>query len=71
MGWLPEKVLTVMAAYPQMTEEKVMDDLTGAQSWVYYVWAVEREARMRGVIARRRTPGYVKQQVQQILKSNG
>ena len=52
----------------KMTEEHVTEELTGAQGWMLYVWAVENEARMWGGSLRRTSPGYVKQEMQSIMR---
>jgi hypothetical protein len=46
------------------TPDYVMEEITGAQGWVYRNWALENEATMWGESLVRRTPGYVRQEME-------
>ena len=54
-----------------MTEQHIAEELTGAQGWMLYVWAVENEARMWGGNLRRTSPGYVKSEIMRLLGEKG
>lgn len=45
------------------TPDYAMEEITGAQGWVYRNWAVENEATLFGEGPKRKTPGYVKQEM--------
>jgi hypothetical protein len=45
------------------TPEYVLEDITGAHGWAYRNWALENEATMLGSAMERRTPGYVRQEI--------
>ncbi len=52
-GWLPEFVDC---------------EITSAQGWAYYAWAVENELTMFGALAERKGFGYIGQERESILK---
>jgi hypothetical protein len=49
--------------------EHIQYDITGAQGWVYYYWALENEASVWGTGLVNKSPGYLKQEWQKILES--
>ena len=52
------------------TQDYVRKGLTGAQGWAFYNWALESESRNAGVwgaVLDRKSPGYVKQEMQRML----
>ena len=50
------------------TEDHVDWELDGAQGWAYANWARENEACVWGSSERRRSPGYVKQEYDRLMK---
>ena len=48
------------------TPDFVRKGITGAEGWIYYNWAMENEASIWGSGLDRRTPGYVKQEFEQL-----
>ena len=58
-----------MRAYPQWTLEYIRKRLHGGQGWAYYNWALENEVGISGGMLKRKTPGYVNQELWRMLKS--
>jgi len=53
------------------TPDFVRLKITSAQGWVYYNWAKENEMTVLGANYELKTPGYIGQEKQKILKQNG
>lgn len=59
-GWLLEKRCTLMKKFG-MTPAEISEGVTGAQGWVYYLWATDDGAE------KRRTPGFIRQDINRRL----
>jgi hypothetical protein len=42
--------------------------ITGAESWVWYNWAIENEITAFGALYKRKTDGYVRQETKRLVK---
>ncbi len=51
------------------SEQHVCEEITGAQGWAYYTWAVENRAILFGSEIQRASLGYVAQEIKR-LKNN-
>lgn len=70
-GWLVEKHARVMKCFPAMTRDDLMHEMTSAESWVWYNWALENEMTAFGPLAERVGDGYLKKQVKSVMKQLG
>lgn len=43
-------------------------ELPGAQAWVWYAWAKEHAQQGFGPVYKRTGPGYIKQEIKELLK---
>lgn len=43
-------------------------ELSGAQGWVWYNWSIENESSLLGERLERKTPGYVAQERERLLR---
>lgn len=64
-----EKHARLCRCYPHLTFEACMFDLTSAQGWAWYNWAVENEMTFAGPMAVRVGLGYVGQEREAKLNS--
>ena len=55
-----------MATFPWMTRDFVRKGMTGAEGWVYYNWARDNQQAGFGLMWRRRTPGYARQEYERL-----
>ena len=62
VGWLLDKHFRLMKTFPGMTLDYVECELTSAQGWAAYAWAVENEVTMAGPLAERKGLGYIGQE---------
>lgn len=49
------------------TPDFISYEITGAEGWVYYNWAIEHEMTAFGPIFKATTAGYVKQEFEALL----
>ena len=57
-----------MKTYPHMTADFIDWELDGAQGWAYANWARENEASIFGNSLTMKTPGYVKQEYNELMR---
>jgi hypothetical protein len=41
--------------------------MTGAQSWVWYNWAIENEMSAFGLVYKRKSDGYIRQEINRLV----
>lgn len=52
----------------QWKPDFVRYEITGAEGWVYYNWALENESSVWGSGLEKKSPGYLKQEINRLLK---
>lgn len=67
LGWLTKKRALLMKTYG-WSLRFVKFDMPGAESWVWYNWAMENETSAFGHVYKRRTDGYVRQETKRLVK---
>jgi hypothetical protein len=71
LGWLPNKIGLLCSHY-HWSKEYVEDELDGAEGWMWYNVAIEREnQRHGGNQIKISGKGYVKQEADRIREQNG
>lgn len=49
------------------TLDYVKKGLTGAESWVWYNWAIENEMSAFGLVYKRKSAGYIRQEIDKLM----
>ena len=67
LGWLVGKTGLLMRTYG-WTRDYILDELDGAEGWVWFNWAQENEASVWGTGVKVVGSGYIGQEKQRLLK---